>query len=100
MPAGKATEWCERMVVVAKKFGKPRRTIDFQKLNTRCLRETHDTPTPFYIASGVPPHSFKNVADDHKGFHQVELDEGNRPLTTFITPWGRYQYCRTPMDTA
>ena len=97
VPAGVPTEWCARMVVVAKKSGKPRRTVDFQKLNSCCLRETHHTPTPFDMVSDVPPHSFKTVADAHWGFHQVELDEESRHLTTFITPWGRYQYCRTPM---
>ncbi|KAK4313454.1 hypothetical protein Pmani_015211 [Petrolisthes manimaculis] len=97
VPAGEANEWCARMVVVAKKSGKPRRTVDFQKLNSCCLRETHHTPAPFDMVSDVPPHSFKTVADAHWGFHQVELDEDSRHLTTFITPWGRYQYCRTPM---
>ena len=97
VPAGEATEWCARMVVVAKKSGKPRRTVDFQKLNACCQRETHHTPAPFDMASGIPVHSYKSVADAHWGFHQVELDEESRRLTTFITPWGRYQYCRTPM---
>ena len=97
VPAGEATEWCSRMVVVAKKTGKPRRTVDFQPLNKCCKRETHHTPTPFDMVSDVPPHAFKTVVDAHWGFHQVELDEASRPLTTFITPWGRYQYCRTPM---
>ena len=45
----------------------------------------------------VPPRSFKTVVDAHWGFHKVELDEESRRLTIFITPWGRYQYCRTPM---
>lgn len=97
VPAGEATEWCARMVVVAKKSGKPRRTVDFQKLNACCQRETHHTPAPFDMASGIPAHTYKTVADAHWGFHQVELDEKSRRLTTFITPWGRYQYCRTPM---
>ena len=97
VPAGVATEWCARMVVVAKKSGRPRRTVDFQILNGSCLRETHHTPAPFDMVSDVPPHSYKTVADAHWGFHQVELDEASRPLTTFITPWGRFQYCRTPM---
>ena len=30
VPAGEATEWCSRMVVVAKKSGHPRRTVDYQ----------------------------------------------------------------------
>ncbi|MPC51402.1 hypothetical protein E2C01_045246 [Portunus trituberculatus] len=47
VPVGEATEWCARMVVVAKKSGQPRRTIDYQKLNAACKRETHHTPTPF-----------------------------------------------------
>ena len=97
VPAGEATEWCACMVVVAKKSGKPRRTVDFQKLNSCCLRETHHTPAPFDMVSDVSPHSFKTVPDAHWGFRQVELEEESRHLTTFITPWGRYQYCRTPM---
>ena len=97
VPTGEASEWCTRMVIVAKKSGQPRRTVDFQRLNAYCRRETHHTPPPFDMISGVPLHSFKTVADAHWGFHQVELDEESRKLTTFITPWGRYRYRRTPM---
>ena len=43
------------MVVVTKSDGSPRRTIDFQKLNAQCLRETHPTASPFQLASQVPP---------------------------------------------
>ncbi|KAK3882767.1 hypothetical protein Pcinc_012876 [Petrolisthes cinctipes] len=97
VPAGEATVWCARMVVVAKKNGQPRRTVDYQKLNAACLRETHHTPTPFDMVAAIPAHTYKTVADAHWGFHQVELLEGSRKLTTFITPWGRYRYRRTPM---
>ncbi|XP_076036521.1 uncharacterized protein LOC143022265 [Oratosquilla oratoria] len=97
VPVGEATEWCARMVVVAKKSGQPRRTIDYQKLNAACRRETHHTPTPFDMVSGIPRHTYKTTADAHWGFHQVKLQEASRRLTTFITPWGRYRYCRTPM---
>ena len=74
------------MVVVAKKNGQPRYTVDFQRLNARYLRETHHTPAPFDMVSGVPVHSFKTVADAFWGFHQVELQEESKHLTTFITP--------------
>ena len=97
VPSGEAAEWCARMVVVAKKSGQPRRTVDCQKLNACCRRETHHTPPPFDMVSGVPLHSYKTVADAHWGFHQVELDEESQRLTTFITSWGRYKYLRTPM---
>ena len=97
VPTGDVTEWCARMVVVGKKDGTPRRTVDFQKLNSFCKRETHHTFAPFDMVSGVPVHTFKTTVDAYWGFHQVDLDEASRRLTTFITPWGRYQYCRTPM---
>ena len=97
VPAGEATEWCARMVVVPKKSGKPRRTVDFQKLNQACLRETHHSRPPFDLVTSVPKHTFKTVADAYSGYHQIPLDDESRKLTTFITPWGRYRYCRTPM---
>ncbi|KAK3888979.1 hypothetical protein Pcinc_006984 [Petrolisthes cinctipes] len=97
VPVGEVTEWCARMVVVAKKSGQPRRTVDYQKLNAACKRETHHTRTPFDLVSGIPRHTYKTTSDAHWGFHQVELQEDSKRLTTFITPWGRYRYRRTPM---
>ncbi|KAK3889447.1 hypothetical protein Pcinc_006555 [Petrolisthes cinctipes] len=91
VPVGEATEWCARMVVVAKKSGQPRRTVDYQKLNAACKRETHHTRTPFDLVSGIPRHTYKTTSDAHWGFHQVELQEDSKRLTTFITPWGRRQ---------
>ena len=85
------------MVVVPKSNGKPRRTIDYQELNKYCVRETHHTRVPFDIVSSVPQHTYKTTLDAFWGFHQVPLAAENRPLTTFITPWGRYRYLRTPM---
>ena len=62
-PAGEATDWCARMVVVAKKNGYPRCTVDFQRLNTYCKRETHNTATTFNMVSGVPVHTYKTITD-------------------------------------
>ena len=85
------------MVVLPKRDGKPRRTVDYQKLNSSCLKEIHHKPTPFNLVSSIPKHTYKTVADTHNGFHQSELDKASSKLTTFVTPWGRYRYLRTPM---
>ena len=41
VPPGTPTVWCSKMVVVAKKDGSPRRTVDLQHLNAATYRETH-----------------------------------------------------------
>ena len=38
VPVGEPVTWCHRMVVCAKKNGKPRRTVDFQALNLHAPR--------------------------------------------------------------
>ena len=98
IPLGIPTRWQSRMVVVAKKLGKPRRTVDLSPLNKHCLRETHSTGTPFNQVSQVKQNTFKSVVDACNGYHAVELDEESRNLTAFITPYGRYRYCRAPRD--
>ena len=97
VPTGEPTVWCAQMVVVPKPNGKPRRTIDYQELKKYCVRETHHTRVPFDMVSSVPQHAYKTTLDAFWGFHQVPLAVESRPLTTFITPWGRYRYLRTPM---
>jgi hypothetical protein len=96
VPVGEPVTWCHRMVVCAKKNGKPRRTVDFQALNLHATRETHHTQSPFHQARSVPHNMKKTVFDCWNGYHSVPLHEDDRHLTTFITPWGRYRYNTAP----
>lgn len=96
VPIGEPVTWCHRMVVCAKKDGKPRRTVDLQPLNVHATRETHHTQSPFHLARAVPHNKKKTVFDAWNGYHSVPLRKEDRHLTTFITPWGRYRYCAAP----
>ena len=96
VPLNEPAKWCARMVVVKKSDGRPRRTVDFQKLNKQCLREPQSGQSPFHTARQIPPNTWKCVFDAVDGYHAVELDSKSSKLTTFITPWGRYRYLRFP----
>ena len=96
VPHGQPSKWCHRMVVTRKPDGSPRRTVDMSALNKVCLRETHHVKPPFQQARSIPPNTWKTVTDAWNGFHSVPLAEEDRHLTTFITPWGRYQYRMAP----
>ena len=98
IPVGIPTRWQSRMVVIAKKSGKPRRTVDLSSLNKHCLRETHSTEKPFNQVSRVKKNTYKSVVDAWNGYHTVELDEESRNLTTFITPYGRYRFAGPHKD--
>ena len=95
-PVCEPSEWCQRMVCVRKPDGTPRRTVDLQPLNKHCKREEWVTNTPAKQARSVPKNAWKTVTDAWNGYHSVPLREADRHLTTFITPWGRYRYCRNP----
>ena len=41
VPADIPTTWCHTAVIIEKKNGKHRHTVDFRHLNAQCLRETH-----------------------------------------------------------
>ena len=96
VPMGDPEEWCAAMHIAAKKNGDPRRTIDFQRLNKACKRQTHAVEAPFHQASAVPANTKRTVLDAWNGYHSVPLKEEDRSKTTFITPWGRYRYKTAP----
>ena len=96
VPQGVPTKWCARMVVVPKKDGTPRRTVDLQHLNIATYRETHHMASPFDQASVIPPHTKKTILDAWNGYHSLPVDNLSKEATTFITEWGRYSYRRAP----
>ena len=96
VPYGEPVSWCHRMVITRKHDGSPRRTVDLSPLNKVCKRETFSAEAPFQLARRVPGRTWKTVMDAWNGYHSVPLREEDRPLTTFITPFGRYRYTRAP----
>ena len=73
VPIGNPVTWCHRMVVCAKKTGKPRLTVDLQALNIHAIRVTHHTFSPFLQARSVPAGKKKTVLDAWNGYHSVPI---------------------------
>jgi hypothetical protein len=96
VPPNTPVTWCHRMVVAPKHNGDPRRTVDMTQLNKVSVRQTHHTIPPFKQAISVPRNTKKTTLDAWNGYHSVLIDERDRHLTTFITPWGRYRYRSAP----
>ena len=96
VPYGEPVTWCHRMVITRKHDGSPRRTVDLSPLNKFCKRETFSSESPFQLARRIPKDTWKTVTDAWNGYHSVPLRVSDRPLTTFITPFGRWRYIRAP----
>ncbi|XP_065195262.1 uncharacterized protein K02A2.6-like [Sycon ciliatum] len=95
-PVSEPRDWCHPIVIVDKKGTTEKRlTVDFKKLNDQIQRPTHPTQPPRDVVTSVSGRFFTKL-DARHGYWQVPLSEAARPLTTFITPWGRYQYLRNP----
>ena len=71
---------------------------DFTGLNKYVKRPIHPFPSVDVIKNRIPASAkvFCKL-DATKGYWQIDLDEGSRDLTTFITPYGRFRYCRAPI---
>lgn len=94
-PVTKPTEWVSSMMLV-KKPGKLRICLDPKDLNRAIRREHYPLPTIEDVATRLKNAKVFSVLDAKNGFWQVELDEESRALTTFNTPFGRFQWKRMP----
>ena len=94
-----ATTWCAPIVVTPKKHSdKIRMCVDLSYLNHFVIRERYQSPTPAEAVADIAASDAKifTMLDALKGYHQCPLDQVSQPLTTFITPFGWYQYLRAP----
>jgi len=98
-PVSGATDWLHPIVVVPKKNTTDiRMCVDLTKLNRYVKRPTDPQLTPWEVVRSIPRGKKHFAAFDAlKGYHQVELDEDSKALTTFMTPFGRFRYKRMPM---
>ena len=91
---GRPTEWVSPLVVVPKSGGDVRVCVDMRRANEAILRERHPIPTVDEVIHDMNGATFFSKLDLKWGFHQVELDEDSRDITTFCSHIGLYRYCR------
>ena len=98
-PVTEPTEWCSPIVVTPKKgTERIRLCVDLSKLNRYVRREKYISPTPAEAVADIAAEEAKffTVLNAKKGYHQCPLEEASQLMTTFITPFGRFKYCRAP----
>ncbi|UYV67908.1 hypothetical protein LAZ67_5002467, partial [Cordylochernes scorpioides] len=91
-----ATEWCAPTVIAGKSNGDIRLCVDLSRLNEHVQREVHPMPVVEHMLGQLGEARFFSKLDANSGFHQIPLSPDCQHLTTFITPFGRYKYCRMP----
>lgn len=91
-----ATEWCAPMVVAKKRGGELRICVDFGGLNKNILRERVVMPTVDECLARLAGATWFSKLDARAGYWQAPLAPESQKYTTFLTPFGRFQFLRLP----
>ena len=84
------------MVVVPKANGKVRISVDLTHLNNSVCRERHPLPAVEQTMAQLAGAKIFSKLDANSGVWQIPLSQESIPLTTFITPFGRFCFHRLP----
>ncbi|KAL8567594.1 hypothetical protein ACOMHN_054407 [Nucella lapillus] len=91
------TPWVSQLAVTRKKSdGSLRICIDPQPLNEALMREHFRMPTLDDVLPTFHNAKVFSKLDVKEAFWHLLLDEESSMLTTMITPFGRYRWCRLP----
>lgn len=83
--------WVSSMVPVLKESGDIRLCIDMRRANQAVMRETHPLPLIDEILGSVNGANLFSKVDVKDAYHQLEISEISRPITTFITKSGLFR---------
>ena len=92
----KPTLWCAGMVVIPKKTEAIRICVDLKPLNESVLGEIYPLLKVDDTLAQLHGAKVFSKLDANSGFWQIPLAEKSKPLTTFVTPSGRYWFNKLP----
>ncbi|KAL1246763.1 hypothetical protein QQF64_034300 [Cirrhinus molitorella] len=82
--------WC------GKKNGDVRLCIDYRKLNLQTVRDAYALPGLEETFSALTGSKWFSVLDMKSGYYQIEVEEADKPKTTFVCPLGFWEFNRMP----
>ena len=90
--------WISPMVVIKKPNGKIRICIDYTKLNRVVKCEVYPMATVEGSLARLSRGNIFSKLDCNSGFWQIRIHGESRNLTTFLSPQGRFRFCRLPFE--
>ena len=84
-------------VIIGKKDGSLCLCVDYRKLNNKAITDRHPIPRVQETLDNLAGHKWFSTIDQGKTYHQGFMHPASRALIAFVTPWGFYEWCRTPM---
>nr|XP_043068709.1 uncharacterized protein K02A2.6-like [Drosophila bipectinata] len=88
------SSWISPIVLAFKENGDIRLCIDMRRANKAIRRENYPLPTFESFMPKLKDAKYFSRLDLKDAYHQLELDEASREITTFITPKGLFRYKR------
>ncbi len=80
------------LLFVLKKGGELRMVIDYRALNKLTIKNRFPLPRTDDLFDKLQGSQYFTSLDAASGFHQILLQESDRPKTAFRTPFGHYQF--------
>ncbi|XP_062556732.1 uncharacterized protein K02A2.6-like [Armigeres subalbatus] len=88
------SRWVSPLVPVMKDSGDVRLCVDMRRANRAVIQEKHPLPVIDDLLGSINGAVRFSKLDVKDAYHQVELSERSREITTFITKYGLFRYKR------
>lgn len=94
------SEYASPIILVRKKDGNLRMCVDYRMLNSITIKERYPMPNIDDEIARLSGQAYFVTLDLTSGYYQVPISEKSRPLTSFVTPDGQYEFNRMPFGLA
>ena len=84
--------WSSQIVMIPKKGGEWRMCVDYRLLNKHTVFDAYPLPLISEMLDYLAEAKYFITLDLKAGFHQILVQEEDRPKTAFVTPIGLYQW--------
>lgn len=73
-----------------------RLVVDYRSLNKITISDAHPFPNLWDEIRSIPQSNYFSQIDLSMGYHQVRMHPDSVKYTSFVTPFGQYEYLRVP----